>query len=424
VDAAVHERVSWLIERRRYELAAELLVQALHVDASDPYGVGLLAFCRLRQEKLEIAEELARRSVQLAPAVAWGYQMLAEVYVSSRKSERALAMASKAVELDPQDARGFVLQARAYWLDDHWKPMLAATEAALALDPGHQFARNLRGFALRGLGQVDLSEKELQNALSVNPEDALSHANLGWTLLLVNKPREALPHFQQALQLNPDLDWAKPGAEQALRWTLPWVLPFSRHQTWQREWTFGALWMVLALLAAYCALQWNQQDESARVWAAVGAFVALQATLMLLATPLADGALLLHPLGRKLLARPHARKGAAISLLVLAAAICGLLGLTVHAWFLSLALWWLALAFPLYLSGEFPRHFAWVMYAEIAVLIVAGIPLLCPLPAGRMAADHVQMAYYAFTHGGRVVPLLLGANALLTGFTIFGPRPL
>jgi len=54
-------------------------------------------------------------------------------------------------------------------------------------------------------------------ALARDPENAVTHANQGWTLLQRHQPEKAMEHFREALRLDPELDWARSGIVEALK---------------------------------------------------------------------------------------------------------------------------------------------------------------------------------------------------------------
>src|SRR5262249_14726907 len=103
-----------------------------------------------------------------------------------------------------------------------FRDALAAAERGLRLDPESPLCTNIRAMALRGLGRKEDAGDAVAAALSRNPEDAASHANMGWNLLHQGKPKPALDHFREALRLRPDMEWARNGVVEALkaRWLL------------------------------------------------------------------------------------------------------------------------------------------------------------------------------------------------------------
>lgn len=64
-------------------------------------------------------------------------------------------------------------------------------------------AASLEGVLEDELGRLDLAEPAHRAALKLEPNRASLHNNLGYNLLLQNKPKEAVVEFQAALKLDP-----------------------------------------------------------------------------------------------------------------------------------------------------------------------------------------------------------------------------
>ena len=71
------------------------------------------------------------------------------------------------------------------------------------------------------MGHTEASVQELRNTLSLDAEDATSHANLGWTLLHQGNLKKAEEHFREALRLDPELELARLGAIETLKSKVP-----------------------------------------------------------------------------------------------------------------------------------------------------------------------------------------------------------
>ncbi|MHC4993496.1 MAG: tetratricopeptide repeat protein, partial [Planctomycetota bacterium] len=76
---------------------------------------------------------------------------------------------------------------------------------------------NFRAIALVQLGRRDEAGGAIGSALSHEPDNPTTHANMGWTLLHQNKTKQALEHFREALRLDPNHEWAKQGIVEALK---------------------------------------------------------------------------------------------------------------------------------------------------------------------------------------------------------------
>ena len=90
-------------------------------------------------------------------------------------------------------------------------------EQGLQHDAEHVGCNNARAMALTRLGRTAEAGQTLASALEREPENAWSHANLGWASLHEGDSKKALEHFREALRLDPTEDYAKAGLVEALQ---------------------------------------------------------------------------------------------------------------------------------------------------------------------------------------------------------------
>jgi tetratricopeptide (TPR) repeat protein len=91
--------------------------------------------------------------------------------------------------------------------------------------------------ALVKLGRKEEAGHTIDVALTRDPDNAVTHANMGWALLESGDPEKALHHFQEALRIDPTSEWARSGIVEAMkarhiiyRWMLGyflWMMRFS-----------------------------------------------------------------------------------------------------------------------------------------------------------------------------------------------------
>src|SRR5262249_32603614 len=126
-----------------------------------------------------------------------------------------------------------------------WAEALAAAERGLALDPEHAGCTNLRAMALVQLGRKEDAAQTLGSALAKDPENAVTHANQGWTLLHRGDHRGALAHFREALRLDPELEWARAGIVEALKARYLLYRVMLRFFLWMGRQSTVAQWVVI-----------------------------------------------------------------------------------------------------------------------------------------------------------------------------------
>jgi len=236
------ERGLLLIQQSRYDLAEAELRQSLGLDPHDAYAHALLALCLLHREKFQEATEEAGQAIHLSPDLPFAHYALAHVYFDRNRLSEALGAINEAIRLSPEDSNQYALLSNIHHQERRWPSALAAAEQGLQFDPEHVACNNLRAMALVKLGRKSEAGVTIDTALSRNPDNSLTHANQGWTLLERGDPKRAAEHFREALRLDPGNEWARQGIIEALKarhfiyaWMLKyflWMAKFSRRGQW------------------------------------------------------------------------------------------------------------------------------------------------------------------------------------------------
>jgi tetratricopeptide (TPR) repeat protein len=211
------QRALLLFDQSRHELAETELRQALAVDPHEPFAHSLLSLCLAEREQFQEATEEARQAVHLSPDSAFAHYALAKILHLRNRNEEALAALSEALRLDSSEAGHFALLAGIHIGEKRWRGALEAAERGLQIDSEHLGCTNLRAIALVKLGRRAEADATIEAALAKSPENALTHANQGWTLLERGDAKRALEHFREALRLDPENDWARHGIIEALK---------------------------------------------------------------------------------------------------------------------------------------------------------------------------------------------------------------
>jgi tetratricopeptide (TPR) repeat protein len=118
--------------------------------------------------------DLTRRMFEKAPASYRVNQLSAEIFETQNRFSEAAAEYRKAIAKNPQALNLHFRLGRAILLESHDPEALAR------------------------------ARKEFEAELAINPSDAAAEFQIGQILNADNKPAEALPHFQKALELSPD----------------------------------------------------------------------------------------------------------------------------------------------------------------------------------------------------------------------------
>ena len=123
-----------------------------------------------------------------------------------------LAAAKLATEMSPRNASAW----RSYGLlalssTGRLEDALASYDQALALDPGDAVAHGVRGVTLQALGRLEDALAAYDRALALDPENAITHSNRGVALVALGRFEDALAAFDQALALDLENDIAHGG---------------------------------------------------------------------------------------------------------------------------------------------------------------------------------------------------------------------
>jgi len=188
------ERAILLYQQNRHEQAEQELRQALAADPQDAQAHSLLSLCLCERKQFQEATVEARQAIALAPDFAFSHYAHARVLSERNHEQEALAAIREAIRLDPRDA-------------DYgaWMPHPHGTEnsgrgargrrTGPSIDAEHVACTNLRRDGARQAGPQGRGRPTIDAALARNPDNAVTHANQGWTLLHQGDPKRALEHF-------------------------------------------------------------------------------------------------------------------------------------------------------------------------------------------------------------------------------------
>ena len=211
------QRAILLFQQSRHDMAADELRQSLAVEPRDPYAHALLALCLAHQEQFKEATEEAQQAVHLGPDDPFAFYALAKIWYERNYEKEALRAIQEALRLDSSETSYYALLAQIHLREARWRDALDAAERGLQLDAEDVDCTNLRAIALVKLGRKSEAGGTIDAALRRNPDNAITHANQGWTLLEKNQPKQALEHFREALRLDPQNEWARRGIIEALK---------------------------------------------------------------------------------------------------------------------------------------------------------------------------------------------------------------
>jgi adenylate cyclase len=133
--------------------------------------------------------------------------------LTKEDNKRARALFKKAIEIDPNFQRGYVALALTYQhdVDQGWTENLQETREkwlqsiseAISLDPLDSLAHSVLGWYYFNLNDFDRSFAELEESLTLNPNDADSIFQAAVLFPWLGKPEEGIELIERAMRLNP-----------------------------------------------------------------------------------------------------------------------------------------------------------------------------------------------------------------------------
>jgi tetratricopeptide (TPR) repeat protein len=419
------QRALLLYQQSRFELAEPELRQALAADPDDAYAHALLALCLAHREQFDEATQEARQAIHLAPDFAFAHYAMANVLQDRRRYDEAIAAISEALRLEPEDADYCALLSQIRLDQRNWPAGLEAAERGLQFDPGHISCTNLRAIALVKLGRKAEAGATIDAALARNPDDAITHANQGWTYLEQSDPRKALEHFREALRLEPTNEWARAGIVEALKARNIVYGLLLRYFLWMAKLPAAAQWGVIIggyLLNRALSSAAKANPDLAPWLLPVRILYLVLVLLTWTAEPLFNLLLRVNKFGRLALSEEQTTAstffGATVFPALASLALCFVFGF--DSIFLIAALVFGVLMIPV--AGMFKASSGWprtLLMGYTAGLTLAGLAALCffglagwqGVPEGRDWLQLGKVTLGLFIVGG--VIFMWGANVII-----------
>ncbi len=239
------DRALLLVDQGRFDLAETELKGYLAEEPQHAFAHALLGWCLSQREAWKEATEEVQQAIGLEPDLAFAHYIHGHVLRSRNRLPEAVRAAEEAIRLDSAEPDHFWLLGALRADERQWVQALEAAEKGLEINAEHVDCTNLRALALVQLGRRGEAGLTLDEALARNPENAVTHANVGWKRLHEAKPREALESFREALRLDPTNEWARAGIVEALKARNPVYGLLLRYFLWMSRLSSGAQWGIV-----------------------------------------------------------------------------------------------------------------------------------------------------------------------------------
>jgi tetratricopeptide (TPR) repeat protein len=408
-----YQRALLLLQQDRYAEAEKELRQMLIEEPNSAWGHATLAVVLLEQLKLNDATAVAERAIVLDPEDAAGHYAMALVMFKRDRYQEAQRAIDETIRIDPFDPRYFALLGSIKLAQRNWRAALQAANNGLEIDPNHSDCLNIRGIAQTHLGDREGASETIRGALERDPENAVTHANQGWALLHRNQPKEALHHFREALRLQPNNEWARAGIVEAMKARNPIYRLLLAYFLFMARLGSKAQWGII--IGGYVGYQLvrNWKANNPELSPILTPLIALYVTFALstwLAPHLFNLMLRLDRFGRYALSDQQKCGATLVGLVLLAAVVLAVLGLTVHEifWYAALMTGMAALPTSLIMiaSEGWPR---WTLVG-LSVFLLVCVPLvvlsdlgIIPTSVGDTLATVWMIALFISVFGGQAI---------------------
>ncbi len=157
-----------------------------------------------------------RAAVVAQPRNPVALNTLGAALLSNGLADEAAALLQRAIDVNPRYTNARYNLANALAEQQHWEQAAAEFRKVIVDDPDDPAARQHLGEVLRlwgddraKSGKLEEAAAHLRESLEFRADDAVVHSDLGALLARLGRFREAVPEFEAALRLDPNLEAAR-----------------------------------------------------------------------------------------------------------------------------------------------------------------------------------------------------------------------
>jgi len=242
---SVLQRAHQLMQHHRFKDAEKELTNVLSIDPNCAPALALFSICKIEQNNLEEATRLIQRAIGKEPGNDYFLYIQALIFTKQDKEKEAQKFIHSAIALQLQSAEYFGLLAAIKLNQKEWQEALNAADKGLSIDADNLLCLNSRSTALLKLDRKDDAYSTIKEAINQDPENEVTHTNIGWGLLERGDHLDALKHFREALRINPNYDNAKAGLVQGLKARYWFYRVFLKYSFWLSNMKSKAQWIFI-----------------------------------------------------------------------------------------------------------------------------------------------------------------------------------
>jgi Flp pilus assembly protein TadD len=201
-SAHAHENLATVYtEKKQFKLALEEYLTALRLEPEDPVAHYNLA-CFLSLNAAEFAIEAYRAAIDLDPEYLDAHLDLGVTYADTGQFDEGLKSLKKAVELDPADPLPHHELAALYEDMGDYRSAITHLKEVVRLTPENFDAWLDLGICYAQKGFYAEAERSYEKAQDLKDGDLLLIYNLAALYSLWERPRDAIEHLKQALEID------------------------------------------------------------------------------------------------------------------------------------------------------------------------------------------------------------------------------
>jgi Flp pilus assembly protein TadD len=227
-----------LYQLGQFGAAVVAVQQHLAQAPEDSEAQRLLAHAALDDGDTRTALTAAAKAVLLSPADAHAYFAMSLGNQRAGNPDVAEQAIREALRLDPQESKFYAALADQLIESGQWAAAATVAREGLTLDPVHEYLLYARAMITWADQHPNIALEQADEGLGIIPESSQLHSLRGAILLELGRKADAIASLQEALRLEP----RNALAEHHLRIARSWHYRLS---TWHMPWP-------LALLVAVC----------------------------------------------------------------------------------------------------------------------------------------------------------------------------
>ncbi|MEH6586591.1 MAG: sulfotransferase [Halioglobus sp.] len=156
------------------------------------------------QGKFREAEKVAKELVRQNPQDVNAAVLLARIAIQAHCYEDAEALLRRAVQIAPRFIEAWHDLSNALKEQSKFSETVDVLEQALAIDPNNAISHYFHAAALAMDARPELAEISYKNALEIDPNLSGAHLGLGHVLKTVGKQEEGIAAYRKAMALRPN----------------------------------------------------------------------------------------------------------------------------------------------------------------------------------------------------------------------------